>query len=88
MRYRVAFLEQKDGMVALVEVDEQLFGDAPLLERLHDHLRQRQFRGTPVVMMARGADGRRDFHGRPDLVARLGRAGLHGLIWRENQRAS
>lgn len=88
MRFRVAFVEESEGPVALVEVEAALFQDAPQLERLHDVLRYRQFRGTPVVMMARSADGHRDFHGRPDLVARLGRAGLHGLIWRENQQAS
>ena len=83
MRHRVAFVEEAGARFALVEIDPALFDNAPQLNALLDHLRLEVYRGTPVVLMAKPADGPARFQGRPDLAGRLKPDRIWGLAWRD-----
>ena len=83
MRHRVAFVEEAGVRFALVEIDPALFDNAPQLNAALDHLRLEVYRGTPVVLMTRPADGPPRFQGRPDLARRLQPDWLWGLAWRD-----
>ena len=80
--FRGALIREQGVTFAVVQVKPAVLrgGEFSLAEERRRY--ERIFRDVPIVLAARGADGRARFSGRPDLVRLLASAGWHRIPWK------
>jgi len=81
--FRGALIREQNITFAVVEVDERILrsGDEAVSRERDRYVPV--FKDVPIVLAARGADGRARFLGRPDIVRFLVRAGWSRIPWKK-----